>query len=102
MRNLLLLCAVSLVPVFAAEHVVLQKDRTFSETELTIKPGDKIVFKNADEVTHNVFSSTKGMEFDIKRQEPGEATPITFDKEGTLEVRCAIHPRMKLMVNVKR
>ena len=94
--------ALAAVPLGSDDHVIAQKDRTFSQAELDIKRGDRVIFKNADEVTHNVFSSTKGMEFEIKRQEPGESTAVPFDKEGTAEVRCAIHPRMKLIVRVRK
>lgn len=85
----------------AAEHVVDQKDRAFSQTEITIKAGDKITFKNSDDVTHNVFSMTPGMEFDLRRQAPGASSTVPFDKAGVSEVRCSIHPKMKLIVTVQ-
>lgn len=87
---------------FAADHQVTQKDRSFSQAEITIKPGDKVIFQNADEVTHNVFSLTPGMEFDLRRQAPGASSTVPFEKEGTAEVRCSIHPKMKLLVTVKK
>jgi plastocyanin len=89
-------------PVTAEDHVIIQKDRAFSQTEITIKPGDFIVFKNSDEVTHNVFSISSGMEFDIRRQAPGASSSVVFAKEGVAEIRCSIHPRMKLIVTVKK
>jgi plastocyanin len=85
-----------------ADHQIVQKDRSFSQTEITIKPGDKIVFQNSDEVTHNVFSLTPGMEFDLRRQAPGASSTIPMEKEGVAEVRCSIHPKMKLIVTVKK
>jgi plastocyanin len=89
-------------PHRAAEHVVTQKDKTFAPTSLTVHPGDKVVFKNEDNVAHNVFSSTSGFAFNLKSQAPGTAEPVSFDKEGTVEVRCAFHPTMKLTVVVAR
>jgi plastocyanin len=86
----------------AADHQVVQKDRSFSQTEITVKPGEKIVFQNSDDVTHNVFSITPGMEFDLRRQAPGASSTVPFDKEGVAEVRCSIHPKMKLIVTVKK
>ncbi len=86
----------------AAEYQIIQKNRMFSQSAITIKPGDSIVFKNADDVTHNVFSVTPGMEFDIRRQPPGGSSSVPFDHAGVAEVRCSIHPRMKLMVTVKK
>jgi plastocyanin len=99
------LLAVFLLPAalaVAADYPVDQKDRKFSQIELTLKPGDSISFKNQDEVAHNVFSATPGLEFEIHRQSPGEKSTIQFAKEGTVEVRCSIHPRMKLLVTVKK
>src|SRR5882757_6059146 len=84
--------------MLGADHTIIQKDRTFSESEITIKPGDKVTFKNSDEVTHNVFSISPGMEFDLRRQAPGDSSVVPFGKEGTAEVRCSIHPKMKLLV----
>lgn len=91
-------------PVLAGEsgeHGVDQKGREFSQTEITIKPGEKIVFKNSDDVTHNVFSNSKVNPFHIKIQQPGSSSTVQFDNEGVTEVRCAIHPKMKLLVTVK-
>jgi len=86
----------------ASDNTVDQKDRKFSKTEITVKPGESITFSNSDEVAHNVFSATPGHEFEIVRQAPGEKSTIAFPKEGVVEVRCSIHPRMKLMVTVKK
>ena len=72
-----------------------------SETEVTIKPADKVVHSSHnDEVSHNVFSMTHGREFNVRRQAPSASSTIPFDKEGTAEVHCSIHPRMKLIVHV--
>lgn len=94
--------AMAAIPVGAQEHVIVQKDRAFSQTEISIKVGESIVFKNADKVTHNVFSVSKGMEFDIRRQPPGGSSTVTFAREGVAEVRCSIHPKMKLLVTVRK
>jgi plastocyanin len=96
------LCAMSGSLALAADVQINQKDRTFSQSEVTVKPGDKITFQNSDEVTHNVFSISPGMEFDLRRQAPGASSTVSFDKEGVSEVRCSIHPKMKLIVTVKK
>jgi plastocyanin len=82
------------------KHVVDQKDRAFSTKEISVKVGEAIVFQNSDEVTHNVFSNSKANAFVIKTQKPGESSAVEFKEPGTTEVRCAIHPGMKLVVNV--
>ena len=83
-------------------HEVDQQERLFSVTEITIKPGEQISFNNKDSVTHNVFSKSSANAFTIKVQQPGEASLIDFKEEGVTEVRCAIHPKMKLIVTVKK
>ena len=86
----------------AADHVVVQKNKSFSPAEITIKPGDNVVFKNEDDVVHNVFSITKGVEFNLNIQTPEQSSSYTFPNEGKVEVRCVMHPTMKLVVNVRK
>ena len=88
--------------LLAAEHAISQKNSAFSEAELKIKPGDSIVFKNDDTVPHNVFSASKGFEFNSNVQLPGQYATVPFKRPGTIEVRCVIHPNMKLIVEVKK
>jgi plastocyanin len=80
--------------------IVYQDDKKFSDAEITIKHGQTITFTNKDKVTHNVFSNTPGMTFDLRTQRPGESSEVAFDKVGEAEVRCAIHPQMKMKVKV--
>jgi plastocyanin len=95
--------AVALVaaqPALTKDLTVAQKNKEFSERELKIAPGDSITFMNHDEVTHNVYSATKGLEFELKTQPPGKSDTVKFDRTGTLMVECAIHPKMKLRVHI--
>jgi plastocyanin len=85
----------------AADEVIVQKDKAFSQEKIVIGPGDRIVFRNQDRVTHNLFSRSPGFEFEVKVQLPGQDTPVTFERAGVAEVRCAIHPEMKLRVVVE-
>lgn len=88
--------------VWGRSFIVVQKDKTFDVERVVIKPGDKVVFQNHDEFTHNIYSPTKGNEFNINVQRPGGSTGVTFWTEGEVEVRCAIHPKMKMTVVIKR
>lgn len=81
--------------------VIDQKDKLFSQEEIVIKPGDALVFSNSDSVTHNVFSNSKVNAFKIQIQKPGEKSTVVFTNAGVTEVRCAIHPKMKLLVKVQ-
>jgi plastocyanin len=84
----------------AADHGITQQDRSFSEKAVTVKAGDRLVFTNADSITHNIYSVTPGHEFELKIQKPGQSDTVPFAKAGSLEVQCAIHPKMKLQVTV--
>jgi plastocyanin len=88
--------------VAADQKTVTQKGKAFSVAAITIKPGDEVVFKNDDDATHNVFSTSKGQEFNLKVQLPGSATTQVFKVEGVAEVQCAFHPQMKLKVTVSK
>jgi plastocyanin len=85
----------------AEEVSVLQEGKKFSASEVNIKAGDAVVFSNKDPVTHNVYSSTEGMAFDLKTQKPGASSTISFDHPGDAEVQCAIHPQMSMKVHVR-
>jgi len=90
------------LPALAADHVIDQKGKTFSERTLTIKAGDFVIFKNSDDVTHNVYSASPNMKLDIGRQAPGHPVRVPFKNPGVVEIRCAIHPRMRLTITVKK
>lgn len=80
---------------------VNQADKKFSTGELTISKGDTVVFKNDDPFTHNVYSHSPGIGFELKVQKPGESSEVVFARAGTGEVKCAIHPQMKLRLTVQ-
>ncbi len=94
--------AAAIAGTAASNYPIVQKNRLFSQKEIALHTGESIQFQNADEVTHNVFSVTPGMEFEIRRQLPGASSTIVFSREGTAEVRCSIHPKMKLFVHVSK
>ena len=86
---------------YAAQHVIGQKGRHFSPGTLNVKAGDSVTFKNDDTVTHHIYSSTKGHEFDLATAPPGEDVRHTFSARGRVDVRCGLHPGMRLVVAVE-
>jgi len=97
-----------LLPVFAmAEDIVVeQKDKAFAYKDsktgvLKVKVGTVIQFKNMDTYFHNVFSLSDVKMFDLGSYPQGQSKSVTFDKAGTVVVECAIHPQMKMTVEVK-
>lgn len=102
MNTRLLFTSVALAAqlAWADEVVVTQKDKLFGPGKISIKTTDEVVFRNDDSVAHNVFS--KDAAFNLKIQPPGDKKSVHFDKPGTYEVRCAIHPKMVLKVTVHK
>ena len=91
---------------FTKNHVVSQKDKEFSVKELDVEIGDTVTFRNDEKrIRHNVYSQTPGREFSIRVQRPKQEHAIHFKKDkfkpGKVSVRCAIHPNMKLEINLK-
>lgn len=98
--------------IFAADVIIDQKGKKFLDASgkeiktINAKIGDKLVFKNSEgSVTHNVYSLSPGNSFELKTQKPGEKSEVPLSagkhKKGTMDVECAIHPNMKLKVNIQ-
>jgi plastocyanin len=52
-------------------------------------------------VAHNiVVKDPSGASKPGIMQKPGEESDVLFDQAGDYDVRCLIHPKMKLSVNV--
>jgi plastocyanin len=83
---------------FAEDHVVVQQGRAFHPGEITINRGETLTFTNSDEFIHQVYA--EGL-FDSDEKSPGQNLTESFTQSGTFEVRCHIHPKMKLVVHVK-
>jgi plastocyanin len=88
------------IVALAADKVIEQRGKTFSETEVVIKKGDALTFVNNDNITHNVMSKTPGNEFNIGAQTPGTSVPVKFDSAGSASIICAIHPQMRMNVQI--
>ena len=85
---------------WASSVVVDQRDRSFGVKEITVPAGAEVTFLNRDIFDHNVYSDTRGATFDIGLQQPGESRSVRFEKPAQVKVRCRIHPKMRLTVNV--
>ncbi len=95
--------AVCALAAYAAEeHLVSQKNKAFSASRLKVKVGDTVTFRNDDAFFHNVFSLSDAQPFDLGSYPQGQSKKVTFRKEGIVDVECAIHPEMKLTVEVAK
>jgi len=86
----------------AAEVEVLQKDKDFSVKKIKVKVGDTVKFTNTDPFSHNVYSLSEVKSFDLGTYPKGVSKTVTFDKAGTVEVECAVHPNMKMTIEVEK
>lgn len=82
--------------------VVSQKGREFNPGEISIARGATIQIINDDgDLLHHAYIDSKRFSFDSGDQQPGSKTNIMFSETGDFTIRCAIHPKMKLVVHVK-
>ena len=103
MNRILALALLALaLPVSAADIEVVQKGKKFSVPAVKAKVGDTLVFRNDDPFFHNIFSLSDAQTFDLGSYPKGESRTVEMKKEGTVEIECAIHPEMKMTVQVAK
>ena len=106
MRAILTLATATLAlatgAIAGSDHVVSQKGKNFSVKKLTVQTGDSVRFVNDDPFAHNVFSLSDVKSFDLGSYGQGLSKAIVMDKPGIVEVECAVHPDMKMTVEVKK
>jgi plastocyanin len=100
------LVAASMSGTASGEFTVDQKDKTFLYKgavvkALKVKVGDVVNFRNMDPFFHNVFSLSDARLFDLGSYPQGQSKSVTFEKAGRVEVECAIHPGMHMVVEVR-
>ena len=78
---------------------VVAKDIAYNPTELTVKVGDTITFKNDDGFAHT-FTANNG-EFDSGNVDGGGSFTFTPDADGTIAFHCKIHSNMKGTITVE-
>lgn len=103
-RHFTLFAAICLVvgPANAGETTVYQKDKAFAPGTVTVKVGDDVVFANEDSTTHNVMARSGANAFNLGALAPGKSGKVSFSEPGTVKVTCAIHPKMKMTIQVEK
>ena len=71
----------------------------FQPDDLTVAPGDTIVWVNKDLVAHTATSERGG--FDSKIIQPEQTWTFTIKKKGDFAYVCLLHPTMTAMLRVK-
>lgn len=72
---------------------------SFIPQEITVAAGTKITWTNQDDIPHTVTSTSDA--FKSKALDTDDKYSFTFDKPGTYEYYCSIHPKMTAKVIVK-
>ena len=98
----ILLLLIRATQVHAETFTVFQKNKQFVPVTLKIKIGDSVNFTNEDPFYHNVFSLSDTKSFDLGSFPKGQFKTVVFDKAGKVDVECAIHPNMHLVIQVTK
>jgi plastocyanin len=85
----------------ATPVMVSQKGLKFDVESLAVKKGESVVFLNDDRTAHNITVAGEGVNVNGGLQQPGGEFRMLFTKPGQYQVSCAIHPKMKMAVEVK-
>jgi len=96
------LILLTIASLFATDHIVNQKNKTFMPGTLHVKVGDTITFKNSDDFSHNAYTDDEENEFDVGMQDTGETTSIKVKHKGEFLIKCAIHPNMLIKVKADK
>lgn len=78
----------------AVKTEVEQKGKQFHPLVTVAQVGASVNFPNRDKVRHHVYSFSPAKKFELKLYSGVPASPVTFDKAGTVVLGCNIHDTM--------
>ena len=84
-----------------AEFEVRQAGKIFAPARLTVVKGSVVHFANDETFYHHAFVDTPQFSADTGDIPPGESRDIVFSRAGTYTISCAIHPQMRMTVDVR-
>ncbi len=77
-----------------------QKSKQFNPLVTVVQTGSSVNFPNKDSVRHHVYSFSPAKKFELKLYSGVPASPVVFDKAGTVVLGCNIHDAMLAFVYV--
>jgi plastocyanin len=98
---LLAICCAGTAVLAAGPVAVVQKGRAFATRALAVQAGQVVRFLNEDLFIHQIYIQSDSFKFDSDEQEPGREVDVRFPSRGTFQVRCQIHPKMLLQIDVQ-
>jgi plastocyanin len=78
----------------AAKDEIVIDNFAFSPARLTVPRGTRLTWTNRDDDPHTVTSTADPKAFKSPALDTGESFAVTFDKPGTYQYFCSIHPHM--------
>jgi len=75
-----------------------QDNLTFKPGKVTVKVGEKVLFKNSESAIHTVNIEGKNISGNMKK---GDQLYWTAPKAGTFKVSCDYHPQMSATITVQ-
>ena len=65
---------------------------TFAPSNLTVKAGTTVTWRNEDDIPHTIASSARL--FKSKALDTDDSFSFTFQEAGSYEYFCSLHPHM--------
>jgi YVTN family beta-propeller protein len=81
----------------SSNHVTI-RNFAFEPAQITVKAGQRVSWQNDDGAPHGVVFKDGGAGIDLLL--PGKSFARTFDKPGTYDYVCSVHPYMTARVTV--
>src|SRR5580698_53792 len=82
----------------AEDTVVTIDNFTFAPSQLTVKVGTTVTWKNHDDIPHTVVSAGK---FRSKAMDTDDSYSFTFTAAGDYTYFCSLHPHMTGTIKVE-
>src|SRR4051812_14103644 len=78
----------------AKSPAMAQRGLAFEPRVMVVEKGTTVDFPNEDKVFHNVFSLSRGNQFDLQLYKAGTSKSVQLKRAGVVDVYCNIHPQM--------
>ena len=79
---------------YAADVTVKIDNFAFTPADVTVHPGDTITWINSDDIPHTVVSQPIGT-FRSRPLDSEDHYSFKFEKAGSFDYFCSLHPHMK-------
>lgn len=80
-------------------HQVTIRNVAYVPAQITLRPGDSIVWTNDDIVAHTATSRTGGFNLQLP---PGGTSSVIMARPGIFDYTCLFHPNMRGRIIVER